>query len=117
MDILYIEDEPNDAKLVDRYIRVTPHQVRIVDNMKDAHAELKSTPDLIMVDVMIGQTRQGYDFVRELRSQGYTQPIVAVTGLSTPYDIQQCLESGFDEVLTKPYTINQLADLISKYAQ
>jgi CheY-like chemotaxis protein len=117
MLILYIEDEPNDATLLDRYIRVTPHKLHIVTNMQDAKAHMTQTPDLLLVDVLIGQARQGYNFVRELRNQGYNQPIVAVTGLSTPYDIEQCFASGFNEVLTKPYTIDELADMINKYAQ
>jgi len=117
--ILYIEDEPTDAQLVDRYVQSTAHDLVIVNNTQAARAALEldeNKPDLLMVDVLIGHSREGFTFVRELRAQGYEQPIVAVTGLTTPYDLEQCKQSGFNEVLGKPYTIQQLAAMIERHA-
>src|SRR5205823_402116 len=112
---LYVEDEPNDAQLVDRYIRVTNHKLKIVNNISDAEASMNTSPDLIMVDVVLGTSREGYTFVRQLRQNGYEQPIIAVTGLTLPDDIERCFESGCTEVLSKPYTIDQLDNLLKKY--
>jgi CheY-like chemotaxis protein len=115
MKILYIEDEPADAQLVERYMQLTPHQLVLASNLVDARAAMNTQPDLILVDVLLGRARDGYRFIQEMRGQGYGQPIIAVTGLSTPYDIEQCYQSGVDEVLTKPYAINQLIELLSRY--
>ncbi len=115
MHILYIEDEPNDANLVERFVRSTPHRMTLVNNLADARNALGTHPDLILVDVIIGQSRQGYLFVREAREGGYAQPIIAVTGLSLPTDIQACLDVGCNEIITKPYMIGQLAETIRKY--
>jgi CheY-like chemotaxis protein len=115
MKILYIEDEPADANLVERYIQLTPHKLVLASNLVDARAAMTTPPDLILVDVLLGRARDGYSFVKEMRGQGYEHPIIAVTGLSTPYDIEQCYESGVNEVLTKPYAINQLIELLNKY--
>ena len=71
--------------------------------------------DLILVDVLLGQTRAGYDLVRELRSQGDSRPVVAVTGLALSYDLEQCYEAGFTDILVKPYDMQQLASLLHKY--
>ena len=114
MRILYVEDEPSDAQLVERYVKLTPNQHVLVNDVSQAEAALENTPDLILVDVLINKTRDGFRFVKELRSQGYTQPIVAVTGLALAADIEQCYAAGCTEVLTKPYAINQLADLFTK---
>jgi CheY-like chemotaxis protein len=116
MKILYIEDEPADANLVERYIQLTPHELVLASNVSDARDAMNTHPDLILVDVLLGRTRDGYTFIQEMRGQGYEQPIIAVTGLSTPYDLEQCYQSGVDEVLTKPYAINQLIELLNKYA-
>jgi CheY-like chemotaxis protein len=116
MRILYVEDEPADAQLVERYVQLTPHQLVVASNVQDAKAAMKNIPDLILVDVLLGSTRDGYALVRDLRRQGYARPIVAVTALTTPYDIDQCFEAGFDEVLGKPYAINQLVDILDRYA-
>lgn len=115
MRILYIEDEPADAQLVERYIEVTPHQVVVVSNIPDAQAAFANPVDLVLVDVLLNKTRSGYDFVRELRTQGYQQPIIAVTGLSFDADIERCYSAGCTDVLTKPYAIKQLAELLEKY--
>ena len=74
MRILYIEDEPADAQLVERYVKLTPHQLVLVNNIDDAQAALAIPPDLILVDVLLAGSRSGFTFVKELRRQGYAQP-------------------------------------------
>lgn len=115
MFILYLEDEPNDAALVRRYIATTRHSLEIAANVREARTILAREPDLILVDVLLGQSTEGYDFVRELRAQGHTQPVVAVTSFMLERDIARCYEAGCDDVLNKPYVITQLAEMISRY--
>ncbi len=115
MHILYIEDEPADAQLVERYIKLTPHQLTLANNIKEAKAAIKEVPDLILVDILLERARDGYEFVKELRAQGYTHPIIAVTGLALPQDLERARQVGIDEVLAKPYAIQQLVDLLNKY--
>ncbi len=115
MLILYIEDEPNDYTLVQRYVRSTPHELMVCTNIDDGWQALGQQPDLILVDLMLNQSRQGYDFVQVMRQHGYTQPVVAVTGLSLPNEVEHCYEVGCNEVLQKPYTIHQLADTLNRY--
>ena len=115
MRILYLEDEPADAKLVERYARMSQHQTVIVNTVEQARNKLADPPDLILVDILLNQRRGGYEFVSDLRAQGYDQPIIAVTGLALPLDIEKCYQSGFTEVLTKPYTVQQLADVLKRY--
>lgn len=115
MRILYLEDEPADAQLVERYIRLTQNQVTIANNVADARVAMEESPDMVLVDILLNRTREGYDFVAELREQGYTQPIIAVTGLTLRQEIEQCYRSGVTDILTKPYTANQLAQILDKY--
>src|ERR1700694_1718036 len=110
MNILYVEDEPADAQLVQRYVQLTPHQLTVTPTIQEAMDSLESKPDLILVDVLLNQDKVGYKFVRELRTRGYTQAIVAVTGLVLAHDIEQCYEAGFTEVLAKPYAIQELVE-------
>jgi CheY-like chemotaxis protein len=117
MRILYIEDEPADAQLVQRYAAMTKHELVVASDLQSAHTALESPPDLILVDVMLNDSRSGYQFVEELRAQGYEQPMIAVTGLALPADIQRCYHAGFTEVLTKPYELKQLANLLNKYSK
>lgn len=115
MRILYLEDEPADAQLVERFARLTHHQLTVVSTVDQARTTLTTPPDLILVDILLHRSRGGYDFVSELRTQGYAKPIIAVTGLALPHEIKQWYEVGFTEVLTKPYTIQQLAEVLNRY--
>jgi CheY-like chemotaxis protein len=115
MRILYVEDEPADAQLVARYVQSTEHELVTASTIQEAKDSMDSEPGLILVDILLNRTRQGYDFVSELRAQGYTAPIIAVTGLALPLEIEHCYRVGFTDVLTKPYAVRQLADLLQKY--
>jgi len=116
VNILYVEDEPNDAQLVAMYVRSTPHELVLAHDTGEAEAALADQPGLIMLDLMLQHARAGFGFARELREQGYTQPIIAVTALATADDMEECRKSGFDDVLVKPFTISQLAEIIGRYA-
>jgi two-component system capsular synthesis sensor histidine kinase RcsC len=115
MHILYIEDDASDAQLVKRYVAVTPHQIEVVDAIQDINAIAAHQPDLMLMDMLIKGERQGYALVTALRECGYTKPIVALTALTTAFDRQQAFNAGVNEILSKPFTIEQLADLIARY--
>ncbi len=115
MRIVYVEDEPADAQLVERYAALTHHELVVASNIEDARTALDTPTDLLLVDVVLQETRAGYRFVEDLRAHGYEQPVIAVTGLALPQDIQECYRCGFTDVLTKPYNIKQLAELFNKY--
>lgn len=116
MNILYVEDDLNDAKLVELYVRSANYDYQQVSTLEAARTALSDQPefDVIMVDVMLNDTRDGYRLVEELRASGYTKPIIAVTGLATQQDRETCTRVGFDEILTKPFRINELAQIIER---
>jgi CheY-like chemotaxis protein len=115
MYIIYVEDEPNDAHLIERFFKHTPHKLEIIPDISEALAATEKEPDVVLVDMIINHTREGYDFVRKLRSNGYKRPIIAVTGLAQPGDLEQCMLAGCTEVLNKPYMIHELSAVLDKY--
>lgn len=116
MNILYLEDEPNEANLVWRYMQITPHRLTLVSSVEEANALLHEDFDLFLVDLRIGNERRGYDFIRNFRASGSTTPVIAVTGLSFPADVAKCYEVGCNDVLLKPFTIIELDETIKKYS-
>ena len=117
MRILYVEDNPDDATLVSRYIATTGHDLVIVSNIADAWLVLNEPVDLIMVDILLANKRAGYTFARELRAQSFIQPLVAITALGVAQEITAGWEAGFNEILTKPFQITELAMIIKRYEQ
>ena len=118
MNILYIEDNPDDARLVERFVGTTEHQLVTVANVEDAYEILASEAvGLVMLDIVINKKQLGYQFASDLRARNFRQPIVAVTALNTPNSREACQQAGIDYILAKPYSIMQLAEMINLFTQ
>src|SRR5579885_3207710 len=114
MNIVYVEDNRDDARLVKMYAKSAGHHIVIIDETNEVENALNSDPDLILLDIVLWYSRLGHEIVRDLREKGYAKPIIAVTGLATHRDQQECREAGFTDILTKPFTINQLAAILDR---
>src|SRR5260221_10975023 len=110
MNILYVEDELLDAELVQRYMKTTSHHLVITHTLEEARDALQEAPDLILVDLVLHKAKSGYGFAQELRNQGYTQPIVAVSCIALPPDIWQCYHGGFAEGFAEHFPLHQIPD-------
>ena len=63
--------------------------------------------DLLIADVMMPEM-DGYTLIKELRSAGYTLPILVVTAKVTQEDKKQGLRLGADDYMTKPVDEEEL---------
>lgn len=61
--------------------------------------------DLIVLDVMLPRVN-GWEFTRRLRGAKQTVPILMLTARDTPSDVVQGLDSGADDYLTKPFSLD-----------
>jgi DNA-binding response OmpR family regulator len=111
---LYLEDNQQDAALVQRYIDTTNHELAVVSTIDEAHALCDDTVDLFLLDILIDNKRLGLDFVKKLRRAGFAKPLIAVTALSSHADMESCRNAGLNAVLVKPYDIMQLAEIIDE---
>jgi CheY-like chemotaxis protein len=66
-------------------------------------------PNLILLDIVMPGIN-GLEITRTIKKneQLASIPIIAVTGLTKTDDIQQIIEVGFNDYLTKPYLIEEL---------
>src|SRR5512133_3373708 len=64
-------------------------------------------PQLIILDVRLPDG-SGFDFCRQIRSLGLTQPILMLTVQRDEIDKVLGLEMGADDYLTKPYGLREL---------
>jgi CheY-like chemotaxis protein len=117
MHILYLEDEPAEASLVERFVRTTGHNITVAANIAEAEKALECEPTLILADVVLGNTRDGLTFIRSVRKRGYSCPILAITALALPQDVEACMSAGCNEIILKPYAISDLDRIFKKYLQ
>ena len=115
MKILLVEDHPDSRRNLQRLISLRGHEVTAVSSAEEAQAALaaESFPFLILDWMLPGKS--GVDLCRELRTQpnGDEMFILLVTARADTVDLEQALEAGANDYLTKPLDLGLLNVRIS----
>ena len=115
--ILLVEDDPDQAALAELRLTMAGYRVRAVDRAKALSRYLReeARPDLLLLDVMLPDGN-GFDILAQLRAspEFATLPIVLLTVKAELADIRNGLALGADGYITKPYSKNQLAEVIGR---
>lgn len=113
--ILLVEDDPDQAALAELRLTLAGYQVHSVDRAKALSRYLRqqARPDLLLLDVMLPDGN-GFDILAQLRGRPEfsTLPIVLLTAKAELTDIRNGLALGADGYVTKPYSKNQLAEVM-----
>jgi two-component system, OmpR family, phosphate regulon response regulator PhoB len=115
--VLLVEDDPDQMALGELRLTMAGYQVRSVDRSKALSRFLReeARPDLLLLDVMLPDGN-GFDILGQLRGRPEfaTLPIVLLTVKAELANIRNGLELGADGYITKPYSKNQLAEVIGR---
>ena len=107
-DILIVDDNAQNAELLQAYLEPLDCRVRIAVDGVDALEQVdKQHPDLILLDIMMPRM-SGFEVCRRLKNNPETKdiPVVMVTALNELADVERGVDSGADDFLSKP--INKL---------
>ena len=108
MQMLVAEDELRMAQLLKRVLTEEGHQVVVTNNGREAlQIGLSSPFDVILLDVALPGL-DGITVARSLREAKSQTPILMVTARDLPADVIRGLDSGADDYLTKPFSIDIL---------
>ncbi len=114
--ILLVEDDPDQAALAELRLSAAGYQVHSVDRAKALSRYLRQQgrPDLLLLDVMLPDGN-GFDILAQLRGRPEfsTLPIVLLTAKTELTDIRNGLALGADGYVTKPYSKNQLTEVLN----
>jgi signal transduction histidine kinase len=70
--------------------------------------------DMVLMDIQMPELN-GYETTVELRKLGYTKPVIALSANAYSDDIQKSFESGMNDHMQKPYTLQQLFQRMSQF--
>ena len=105
--VLIIEDDPNVAEVVARYLEREGYQVEAVaDGAQGLDRALTELPDLVILDLML-PTLSGLEICRRLRSVAPV-PVIMLTARGEEVDRIAGLELGADDYVAKPFSPREL---------
>jgi PAS domain S-box-containing protein len=120
LSVLLVEDNAINRKLIERLLTKAGHRLTMVDNGREAVAEIERNPkafDLIFMDVHM-PLMDGLEATRLIRRRGYTDvPIVALTADSMKGDREKCLEAGMNDYLSKPVNRDELIRVLRTWGR
>ncbi len=115
--ILYVEDDPSSARLVQRVLEAEGFDVRIVtDGIAALEAARQLQPDLILMDINISGL-DGYEVTTRLRALEELKdvPIVAVTAATLRGDRERALIAGCDGYIPKPIDVDRFPQQVEAF--
>lgn len=118
-DILLVEDDLHNAKLIETYLNKLGYQVICADDGAQMWKALRcSQPAVILMDVYLPDVN-GLDLVKQLKQdpQYRNIPIIAETAMAMKGDRETCFSAGVDEYISKPIDLPLLGNLVGKYCQ
>jgi signal transduction histidine kinase/ActR/RegA family two-component response regulator len=116
-EILLVENDPPNAKLMQNYLESLGYQVICVKNAAQMWEVLNQVkPGIILLDVHLPD-KNGLLVVKQLRTDRNYQaiPVIAQTAMAMKGDRETCLAAGFHDYISKPIDLPLLATLVSKY--
>jgi len=120
--VLVADDDAMNRLVAAESLKFLGADVTTVDTGVEALRLLAQRPvDLLLMDVHMPDM-SGIEATMRIREHERAEgsarlPIVALTASATAKDRQSCLDAGMDAVLTKPFRIEQLSELLKAWCR
>jgi len=113
--VLLIEDSSDIRALLSHSLRKRGLTVVEAENGSVGLARAQERDFTLILSDMQMPVLDGYQTVKILREEGFTGPIVALTGNVMGPDLERVFEVGCDDYLAKPFTRQSLFDILERY--
>ncbi|MCU0500033.1 MAG: response regulator [Anaerolineae bacterium] len=117
--ILYIEDNPQNMRLVRKILVHHGYTVlEAIDGGSGLQTAYIERPDLILVDINLPDI-DGLEVTTQLKQHPELRqtPVIALTANAMIGDRERTLAAGCDDYLPKPVSKQDLLDTVAKYLQ
>jgi CheY-like chemotaxis protein len=113
-DILIVEDNPVNQKLIAFLLARAGYTYEVAENGADALQRLdRSQFKLVLMDMMM-PVMNGYDATRAIRGDSRFRgiPVIALTANAMKGEDEKCRAAGCDDYIPKPYSKDQILSAI-----
>jgi DNA-binding NtrC family response regulator len=108
--VLVVDDEPAIRLLCRVNLELGGYEVQEAGTLDDARARIADRVDVVLLDMHIGNER-GESLIDDLVAKGI--PVAIVTGST---DLEALAGTRADAVLGKPFTIDELEEIVTRLA-
>jgi two-component system sensor histidine kinase/response regulator len=120
LQVLLVEDNAVNQKLVQRMLKPLGHTVTVADNGRAAVAAFEQQRfDLVLMDVQMPEM-DGFEATGAIRASecasGDHIPIIAMTAHAMKGDRERCLGAGMDAYIAKPVDRRELLATLARFA-
>jgi signal transduction histidine kinase/CheY-like chemotaxis protein/HPt (histidine-containing phosphotransfer) domain-containing protein len=115
--VLIVEDHQVNQKLFAMIMEKLGVNTVLADDGVDALEKAEKNPvDLVFMDLQMPRMN-GFEATAELRRRGFDRPIIAVTAGVLDDERNRCMESGFDDMLLKPFKRPDIEATLKKWSR
>ena len=112
--ILVVDDGAANRQLVTVYLERAGARISTAENGQEALSQVtKGHFDLVLMDVHM-PVMDGMEAARQMRANGITIPIIALTGNVMQDDADSCRAAGYSGFLTKPIKMQLLLETVAE---
>jgi CheY-like chemotaxis protein len=114
--LLIVEDDASVSEVFRMTLERAGYRVTCVSSVVNAlSVVLQGMPDVIVLDLMLPDFN-GLDFLRYVRKNNPHPhvPVIVVSASASSYQKGQAMDSGADDFLTKPVSVEELLKVVSR---
>jgi two-component system, cell cycle response regulator DivK len=115
--ILYIEDNPQNMRLVRKMLKIGRYEmIGAEDGLTGLKMAEEEQPELILLDINLPDI-DGTEVMARLRKNPETEhiPVIALTANAMFGDRERFIDAGCDDYVSKPISKNVLLEAVGRY--
>jgi PAS domain S-box-containing protein len=117
LNMLVVDDNEVNQLIARKILENCGATVMLCASGADAISLAKSiTFDLIFMDIQM-PGMDGYEATSAIRESGFQNPVIALSANAFSEHVQGSLDAGMNDHLQKPFTPNQIFDIVEKHLQ
>jgi twitching motility two-component system response regulator PilH len=117
--VMVVDDAVSELRLMESILKGAGHQVlSFVDGDQLEDKCTRERPDLVLLDIVMPK-RNGYEILRSLKKDERTRalPVVLVSSKNQESDRVWGKRQGADDYLPKPFTADQLLNMVGRFVR